>query len=107
MKNALNELLREFKKIGKTTEDISHARIVYKRCGDDKATVDWKRGFDGREDPVDCLDFTYGDGYGPRELLGYVVFNDGTWLERAGYDGFEWWEYKKLPSLADLKTVTP
>lgn len=46
---------------------------------------------------LDTLDFTYDNGYGGQELFGYIVFTDGTWLERAEYDGSEWWTYKQIP----------
>jgi hypothetical protein len=51
---------------------------------------------------LDGLDFEYDSGYGSQELFGYVLFKDGTWLERHEYDGSEWWEYKKTP---DIKAI--
>ncbi|MDP8184362.1 hypothetical protein [Phocoenobacter skyensis] len=33
----------------------------------------------------------------------FIVFDDGTWLSRREYDGAEWWEYNKPPSVADFK----
>lgn len=44
------------------------------------------------------LDFNYDNDYGSQEVYGYVVFNDGNWLERQEYDGSEWWEYQREPS---------
>lgn len=46
---------------------------------------------------LDKLNFTYDNGYGGQKLFGYIVFTDGTWLERAEYDGSEWWTYKQIP----------
>ena len=47
----------------------------------------------------DSLDFSYNDGYGNQNLHGTVWLKDGTWLERAEYDGSEWWEHKKAPQI--------
>ena len=35
---------------------------------------------------------------GRQELYGDVVFKDGTWLSREGYDGSEWWHYNIKPT---------
>ena len=48
------------------------------------------------------LDFKYDSGYGGQELFGTVwLTEENTWLERGEYDGSEWWEYKKCPSILD------
>ena len=40
----------------------------------------------------------YNNGYGCAEVDdSLVVAGDGWWLERAEYDGSEWWEYKSAP----------
>ena len=46
-------------------------------------------------------DVEYDSGYGGAEVAGdlMVVFSDGSWLERAEYDGSEWWEFKKSPQV--------
>ena len=49
------------------------------------------------EEVLPLLDFDYNDGFGVQELFGYIWYTDGTWSERAEYDGSEWWEYKKSP----------
>lgn len=50
------------------------------------------------EDFSAYANFTYDEGYGsveiPMDLV--IVCKDG-WLERAEYDGSEWWEYKQMP----------
>ena len=43
------------------------------------------------------LDFKYDEGFGGQELFGYIWYTDGTWSERAEYDGSEWWMYKRPP----------
>lgn len=39
----------------------------------------------------------YDNGFGKVEINESlkIVFNDGSWLERAEYDGSEWWSYRK------------
>ena len=43
----------------------------------------------------------YDDGYGAQHLKGVIALKDGTWYERAEYDGSEWWEYRSLPKKPD------
>lgn len=45
-----------------------------------------------------ALDFEYKNGYGEQELLGTLWF-DGSWAERAEYDGSEWWELRQYPEI--------
>lgn len=44
----------------------------------------------------------YDSGYGTQYVCGFVVFTDGTWIERAEYDGSEWWDNKRCPIFTDL-----
>lgn len=39
---------------------------------------------------------SYDSGFGGHviDLSLYIVFKDGSWMERSEYDGSEWWEYK-------------
>lgn len=41
----------------------------------------------------------YDEGYGAQEIPFdlIVMLKDGTWFERAEYDGSEWWAYVKRP----------
>lgn len=48
---------------------------------------------------LEDLDFEYDEEYGTQHLFGVVWLNDGTWLERAEYDGSEWWSHKELPQI--------
>ena len=45
------------------------------------------------------LEFTYNNGYGGQELDGVIWFEDGTWADRGEYDGSEWWQYHRCPSV--------
>lgn len=48
----------------------------------------------------DKANFVYDNGYGSQIIAHdlIVYFCDGTFLERAEYDGSEWWEYRGLLS---------
>lgn len=50
---------------------------------------------------IDKLDFEYDEDFGLQYVGGVIVFTDGSWLERAEYDGSEWWRYKKVPVFND------
>ena len=44
-------------------------------------------------------DFPYDSGYGGNEIeLSLKIVGDSWWLERAEYDGSEWWDFKTLPA---------
>ena len=47
-------------------------------------------------------DINYDSGYGTQYVYGFIVFTDGTWLERKEYDGSEWWGSKRMPIYTDL-----
>lgn len=47
-------------------------------------------------------DFEYNNGYDWQEIpADLVVVGDNWWLERAEYDGSEWWEFKTIPKEPD------
>lgn len=42
--------------------------------------------------------FNYDNGYGLEVIpLDYIIVGNDWWLERAEYDGSEWWEFKRYP----------
>ena len=43
----------------------------------------------------------YDDGYGAQHLKGVITLKDGTWYERAEYDGSEWWRHLSPPKKPD------
>ena len=51
---------------------------------------------------LDAINVDYNNGYGYQQLFGYVLFDDGTWLSRGEYDGSEWWEYNKPPTVDEI-----
>lgn len=55
------------------------------------------------EDFIDLANVDYDNGFGCTNVNeNLVVVGDGWWLERAEYDGSEWWEYKTPPKKPDL-----
>lgn len=71
-------------------------------ANDKHFTLDWVHRRDG---PIELFIDRSGkgntqidSGYGAQELFGYIWYNDGTWSERAEYDGAEWWEHKIAPN---------
>ena len=84
--NLLNETLNILKENGKTTADVRWVG---------RASISAKCGWD---DFSKQADFEYNDGYGWQEIpADLVVVGDNWWLERAEYDGSEWWEFKTIP----------
>lgn len=51
------------------------------------------------EEFLSALDFEYDNGYGGQVLFGRVWLTNDVWLERGEYDGSEWWNIKKLPTI--------
>lgn len=48
--------------------------------------------------------FKYDDGYGQQYFFGWITFKrTNQWIQRKEYDGNEWWEDCKKPSLADME----
>jgi hypothetical protein len=45
------------------------------------------------------LNFMYDSGYGGQELFGTIWYKDGSWSDRAEYDGSEWWEHQTCPEI--------
>jgi hypothetical protein len=50
-------------------------------------------------DVAPLLDFEYDAGFGSQELFGTIWYADGTWSERAEYDGSEWWRRVSRPQI--------
>ena len=84
--NLLQETLDELKENGKTPADV---RWVGRESVNAKCSWD---------EFAKQSDFEYYNGYGSAEIPGdLVVAGDDWWLERAEYDGSEWWKFKTLP----------
>lgn len=51
-----------------------------------------------KDELLELMNFDYDDGYGAPEIAQDLkIVGDNWWLERAEYDGSEWWEYKETP----------
>ena len=95
MRNLQRETLDAIVQAGKTVEDIAYCNITMGAISYEQEELLKGRVFD-----IDKLDFMYYNGHGSQQIHGFIVFNDNTWLdrERSGYDGAEWWDYRKCPS---------
>ena len=84
-KNLLDETLEALTLNGKSPSDVLW-------CGSTDFCFTW-------EDFKAVAERTnYNAGYGGQEVaVDLVIVGDGWWLERAEYDGGEWWEFKSLP----------
>lgn len=53
-------------------------------------------------------DNMYDSGYGIAEVKRDIrIMGDKWWLERAEYDGSEWWEYKEYPQIDNTTLQEP
>lgn len=50
----------------------------------------------------------YDNGYGTQEVAeDLVIIGKDWWLERAEYDGAEWWKFKQFPQIkSNIKSVS-
>ena len=88
MINAREELLKQAE--GKAVEYV-RVRFYHKKEGRVKTVEGYL------EEVLPELDFNYDNGYGSRFLDGIIWYHDGSWSERAEYDGKQWWTYKQRP----------
>lgn len=47
----------------------------------------------------------YDDGFGCQYWRGIILLSNNTWLERAEYDGSEWWEHNEAPTVKDVLSM--
>lgn len=91
--NLLTETLEILAEHGKGMSDI----IVI--CGDDFQIT--------KDNFMKCADVEYDSGYGAAEVAPDLkLIGEDFWLERAEYDGSEWWEYKTIPEFEHLPEKT-
>jgi len=89
--NLLKETIKALELDGKTQKDV---RWVGSKDG--KYAIGWE------EFEKIAKDVEYYCGYGAPEIAeDLVVVGDGWWLERAEYDGSEWWEFKTIPKIKE------
>ena len=93
MKNLLNETLEKLETYNKTESDVSY--------------VDYE-GYFSFEKFKKIANFEYNDGYGGNEIpMSLKIVGDNWWLERAEYDGSEWWEFKTMPLKPNKENINP
>lgn len=87
--NLLGETLEELEHLGYTKDDIE--AVGLEGIG---YIPEWETAFD----------FEYDAGFGSQHVHPLLVirFRDGSWLERAEYDGSENWVYKSCPQVPDI-----
>ena len=100
MLNAKDELIRELEACGAT---VKAALISYEESYETYKDFTLKLNYleSNWINFLNQLDFNYDSGYGCQRLFGTVWLSDGTWLERAEYDGSEWWIHHKCPEIPD------
>jgi len=103
MTNAKEELEEELKEVNKTIEDIKAIIVLFGYASDKREILKTS----DKLDSLDILDFDYDEGYGGQELFGTVLFNDGSWLTRGEYDGSEWWDYNRMPTVQEVLDFGP
>ena len=47
------------------------------------------------------INFIYDNDFGHQYITGTIWYTDGTWSDRAEYDGSEWWEHRERPQVPD------
>lgn len=92
MRNLLKETIDFLSKNGKTLDDICFVQFDDGYLPDDV-------------DLSEFLNVIYEDGFGWQEInYSMKIVGYDWWLERAEYDGAEWWEFKKMPVCMNCKT---
>lgn len=83
--NLLTETKDELEMHGKTLNDIR-----WVGCYDYEIPL---------EQFMSLADKVYDNGFGGQKVAAdLIVVGDDWWLERAEYEGAEWWEYKHYPT---------
>ena len=108
MANAKQELLGHLERnksvIKCATINCGISHWYHDELAEDRRSIDLREGYHigEYEEFLHRLDFEYDNGYGGQQVYGTVwLMEEGTWLERGEYDGSEWWEHKKCPSIPD------
>lgn len=91
LKDETLKCLKQFKR------DPSGVRFVL--FGDHHCTFD---------EFLKASDFEYDSGYGTVGIIESLkIVGDDWWLERAEYDGSEWWEFKTVPTISNSAHKVP
>lgn len=107
--NAKKELLERIEGANKWLEKPAkikccEIRMDYWELSDTSNEILLREGYtqEEYEEFLNKLDFEYDSGYGLQHLYGTVWLTEpGIWMDRQEYDGSEWWEFYKCPSVPD------
>lgn len=95
-------------------EEIKDKKLICARIGLDENhfgdSPDWnilKPNYSQEDFDNFCkeLDFEYDDGYGSQELFGIILFED-SYSDRYEYDGSEYWNNHKMPTIEEVINPT-
>ena len=89
--NAREELLEAVKESGSTIKCADIKQDHFLLNNPIRHVLSVGHSIYERDEFLVSLDFDYDSGYGTQYLHGTVCLEDGTWLSRSEYDGFEWW----------------
>lgn len=94
MSNLLKETKEHMEMIGKRPCHIKH-------IGNRQYGCTW-------QEFAELADEKYDSGFGTAEVAEdlYIVFDDGSWLERYEYDGSEGWVHKETPDTGGKEPIT-
>ena len=93
MKNLRSETMSILSKHGKTWDDVIGV------CGNEFQIT--------KEQFLELSDILYHNRYG-KQVIAYdlKIVGKDFWLERNEEDGLECWEFKQIPDIANLPTVS-
>ena len=95
LKNLLEETLDNLERIGEGPESVMW--VIDKALG---TKCSWKRFVELAKD------FNYDSGYGSAEVNeDLIILGEDWYLERAKYDGSEWWKYCYFENPLAYKTA--
>jgi len=95
--NLLKETLEELERNKKTIDDV--------------VWIGTRNIEISKENFLVLADTDYDNGYGGQEVaINLIIVGEGWWMERAEYDGSEWWAFKispeRPPKKVSVKALT-
>jgi hypothetical protein len=90
--NFLNETLEVLKENNKTEQEVLFVKYD---------------GYFSFEKFKEIANIEYDSGFGGQEIPNIEIVGRGWWLERAEYDGSEWWEFKTKPKKPKKLNTNP
>jgi len=95
--NLLKETLEILKKYDKTFADIIY---VITSKNNEEGCIEWST----EQFVEESAYINYDSSYGINKInMTLQLVGETFWIERAEYDGSEWWEYKEIPKRPSCK----